>query len=180
MNDPAAACYVPLGVVEIRPATPVDHPIIASLAHRIWHVCFRDMITTEQIDYMLGRRYTAEALAEATRSGQLTYEILRVDGEPLAFTAYGPSDHSDELKLQQLYVHPDWQGRGLGGRLMDRVEAHARQLGRRKLVLTVNRGNHRARAAYEKRGFTIREAAVFDIGNGFVMDDYVMEKVLDP
>ena len=180
MNRPVPSCYVPLGVVEIREAAAEDHPVVARLARLIWHACFRDLITPAQIDYMLDRRYTGEAMAQAVASGQLTYLLLRVDGEPLAFAAHGPAEAPTEHKLQQLYVHPDWQGRGLGGRLMDHVEAHARRLGCRALVLTVNRGNHRARAAYEKRGFQIREAAMFDIGNGFVMDDYVMEKPLVP
>ena len=180
MNDSGTPCYAPLGAIEIRRAEPADHPIIGTLAHRIWHTSFRDLITREQIDYMLARRYTPEAMVEAVDSGHLIYEILRVDGEPLAFAAHGPADAPSEWTLQQLYVHPAWPPRGLGGRLMDHVETHARRIGRRTLVLTVNRGNQRARAAYEKRGFHLRESAVFDIGNGFVMDDYVLEKPLPP
>ena len=63
MNDSGTPCYAPLGAIEIRRAEPVDHPIIAILAHRIWHTSFRDLITREQIDYMLARRYTPEAMA---------------------------------------------------------------------------------------------------------------------
>ena len=178
MSAPVPSCYVPLGVVEIRRAETSDHPVIEALARRIWHACFRDMISAAQLEYMLTRRYRPEAMAAAVAAGELTYELLRVDGEPLAFAAHGPGPAPGEWKLQQLYVDPGWQSRGLGGRLLDHVETHARGLGRRHLVLTVNRGNTRAQAVYRKRGFQVREAAVFDIGNGFVMDDFVMVKDL--
>lgn len=173
-----SACYRPLGIVEILRATDRDIGALEGLARQIWRVCFRDMISQEQIEYMLDQRYTPEVLRKVIATGDPVYEILRVDGEPLAFTAYTDTGNPAELKLQQLYVHPEWQGRGLGGRLMDRVEQVALERGRSRLVLTVNRNNHRAKAAYEKRGFHVRETAQFDIGRGFIMDDFVMEKVL--
>jgi ribosomal protein S18 acetylase RimI-like enzyme len=58
------------------------------------------------------------------------------------------------------------------------VEQRARSRGAERLVLQVNKQNAAAIAFYQRQSFTIREAAVFDIGNGFVMDDYVMEKPL--
>jgi ribosomal protein S18 acetylase RimI-like enzyme len=58
------------------------------------------------------------------------------------------------------------------------VEDRARALGCRTLMLTVNKLNTDSVAVYRKAGFTVREEAVFDIGNGYVMDDYVMEKRL--
>ncbi|MCC7375847.1 MAG: GNAT family N-acetyltransferase [Verrucomicrobiales bacterium] len=173
-----STCYRPLGVIEIRPATEADVPVLGALARLIWHVSFRDIVTPEQIEYMLAQRYDPDVLRKVLAAGEPAYEILRVDGEPVAYAAYLPTDRPDEFKLQQLYVHPEWQGRGLGGLLMDRVETVARQHGRTRLVLTVNRNNHRAKAAYEKRGFRVRESAQFDIGGGFIMDDFVMEKVL--
>ena len=45
-------------------------------------------------------------------------------------------------------------------------------------ALTVNKGNTDSIAVYLKSGFVVREEAVFDIGSGYVMDDYVMEKRL--
>lgn len=173
-----STCYRPLGVVEIRQATEADIPVLGALARLIWRASFRDIVSPEQIEYMLEQRYHPDVLRRVLVDGEPTYEILSVDGEPLAYTAYLPTDRIDELKLQQLYVHPEWQGRGLGGRLMDRVEQVARECGRSRLMLTVNRHNHRAKGAYEKRGFSVREAAQFDIGGGFIMDDFVMEKVL--
>ena len=62
--------------------------------------------------------------------------------------------------------------------MIERVETHGRKLGALRVVLTVNRRNTGSIAFYERRGYVIRESAVFDIGGGYVMDDYVMEKQL--
>lgn len=173
-------CYAPLGVVEIRPVPPSEYRRVAELARLIWHATYRDIVPPAQIEYMLALRYSHEAMVRNVAAGEFSYDWLLVDGEPRAFTAYGPSGVDSELKLFQLYVHPEWQRRGLGRRLLDHVEDFARRTGQRSLLLTVNKRNARAIAAYEKAGFRVREAAVFDIGQGFVMDDFVMTKELPP
>ena len=82
---------------------------------------------------------------------------------------------SGEAKLDKLYVLPSRQRHGLGGRLIARVAERARAAGATTLILNVNKHNAQAIRAYEQHGFAIREAVVVDIGDGFVMDDYVME-----
>ena len=62
--------------------------------------------------------------------------------------------------------------------MMRHIELQARVLGRSVIWLTVNKYNDGSIAVYNKAGFTVREEAIFDIGNGFFMDDYVMEKML--
>ena len=89
-------------------------------------------------------------------------------------------DGADELKLEKLYVHQDAQRRGVGSRLIARVEAEAIAQGLPTLILNVNKNNLQAIQAYQKSGFVIRESVVVDIGGGFVMDDYVMAKRLSP
>jgi ribosomal protein S18 acetylase RimI-like enzyme len=83
-----------------------------------------------------------------------------------------------EMKLEQLYLLPELRGQGLGRLMLRHVEEQARARGCRSLMLQTNKRNDIAIAFYRKAGFTVCEEAVFDIGNGFVMDDYVMEKVL--
>jgi ribosomal protein S18 acetylase RimI-like enzyme len=57
------------------------------------------------------------------------------------------------------------------------IEDLARERGIEQLWLTVNKGNP-AVHAYERLGFRVAAAIVMDIGNGFFMDDFRMEKVL--
>jgi RimJ/RimL family protein N-acetyltransferase len=58
--------------------------------------------------------------------------------------------------------------------MVERVSARARSLGCHRVSLAVNKRNSRAIAAYRKWGFEIEQAVVKDIGDGFVMDDYIM------
>ncbi|MFN0066926.1 MAG: N-acetyltransferase family protein [Limisphaerales bacterium] len=164
----------------IREATDADFPIIAALARRIWQACFGDMISPGQIEYMLGIRYTPEGMLAATAEGRMTYLLAEFDGTPAGFAADGPGASPGEWKLHQIYVIPERQRAGVGRALMGAVAERARRHGAMTIALTVNRRNERARRIYERAGFTIREAKVFDIGGGFVMDDYVMAKPLTP
>ncbi len=165
--------------MEIRKAHPTDLPIIASLARLTWRHCYPSIVDRGQIEYMLAQRYSPEAMLASVASGQLTYELLTVDGEPTAFAAHSPTPLPSEHKLQQLYVRPEWQDRGLGRQLIHHVSAIARAAAKPTLVLTVNRRNLQAIESYLRSGFVIRESADFDIGNGFVMEDYVMTRRLD-
>jgi ribosomal protein S18 acetylase RimI-like enzyme len=82
------------------------------------------------------------------------------------------------VKLDKLYVHPDRQRQGYGGALIEHACERARRLGYGAVILAVNKRNTTAIAAYRKYGFEIREGVVKDIGGGFVMDDYIMERKL--
>jgi ribosomal protein S18 acetylase RimI-like enzyme len=72
---------------------------------------------------------------------------------------------------------PSQQGKGTGRFLLDYILKEIKQQGAVSLQLQVNRYN-KAKDFYEKLGFTVIEEADFDIGNGFFMNDYVMEKKL--
>ena len=150
---------------------------ISALADIIWRAHYPGIISQEQIDYMLARMYDLEVMRRELELG-IAYDRLLVDGTLRGFSSYGPASKADELKLHKLYVHPDYQRLGLGGSLLKRAEQVARKRGFSTIILAVNKKNTRAVAAYRKHGYTIRESVVADIGGGFVMDDYVMAKIL--
>jgi ribosomal protein S18 acetylase RimI-like enzyme len=166
--------------VRITTVSSLEFSLVAELARRIWPVCFGSMITPEQCQYMLGQRYTPSAMAEAIQGG-MTYELIHGRDAVAGFGAHGPAIAPSDWKLWQVYVLPDQQGQGLGRHYIEHVANAARLHGRPRLVLTVNKQNARARALYERSGFEVADSACFDIGNGFVMDDYVMVRpVQDP
>lgn len=169
---------MPDASLRIVTATPDRFPAVIELARRIWPACFAGMISAAQCEYMLGQRYRVEAMARAVAEGMI-YELIHLDGAAVGFGAHGPAEEPETWKLWQIYVLPDLQGRGLGGAYIDHVVRVARAASMRTLVLTVNKGNDRARAVYERRGFRVRESARFDIGEGYVMDDFVMILPLD-
>jgi ribosomal protein S18 acetylase RimI-like enzyme len=165
-------------VPEIRRAIEADVPAIARLADVIWRLHYPGIISTRQIDHMLAKMYSREQLLHEIRVGAIRYELLFVGKELAGFAAHGPTEQPDLFKLHKVYLHPAYHGQGLGTSLLRHCEREAQQLGVKRLMLAVNKGNAKAIAAYRRNGFTIRESVVLDIGQGFVMDDYLMEKDL--
>lgn len=168
----------PASAISIVDATEADLAAVAELAGVIWRKHYPGIIAPGQIEYMLAHGYSHEALLRfVTESGAGL--LLAYDGKRLiGFAAYYRSDEADELKLDKLYVHQDCHGRGVGSRLIARVEESARKQGRGTLMLQVNKNNAKAIRAYERNGFAVREPVVVDIGGGYVMDDYIMAKRL--
>jgi Acetyltransferases len=164
--------------VRLDPLTEADFGVVAALADTIWRSHYGAMISMAQIDYMLDGRYAAENLRRYVDADDRWLWLLRVDGEAVGYCSCSLGEGEDEMKLEQLYLLPSLHGRGLGGRMLRHVEAQGRTQGRDVLWLTVNKGNAGSIAVYRKAGFAVRREAVFDIGHGYVMDDYVMAKRL--
>jgi ribosomal protein S18 acetylase RimI-like enzyme len=164
--------------VHIVEATEADLGPVADLAGIIWRKHYPGIITIGQIDYMLALGYSHDALRRFVVEPGAGLLLANVSERPIGFAAYYRPERSEELKLDKLYVHPDYQGRGVGSRLIARVEATAAAQALPRLILNVNKNNVQAIRAYEANGFVIREAVVIDIGGGYVMDDYVMAKRL--
>ncbi len=148
---------------------------MAALARAIWQAHYPGIISTAQIEYMLAQRYDPAVIRGELAQADVWWFVLRREGGIVAYMAL-QKEGATVLKIDKLYVRPDLQRRGCGGRLIAQAEALARREGCGELELAVNRGNTNAIAAYRKHGFTVREAVVKDIGGGFVMDDYVMVK----
>ncbi|MDO9317919.1 MAG: GNAT family N-acetyltransferase [Gammaproteobacteria bacterium] len=160
----------------ITAVTAADFGTVAALAETIWRSHYPAMISMAQIDFMLARRYTPERLSRYLDAADCWLELLTVDGIPVGYCSYALTDARQDMKLQELYLLPDYRGLGLGSFMLRHVEAQARRRSCTALMLTVNKDNADAFAVYRHAGFNVREEAVFDIGNGFVMDDYVMVK----
>ncbi len=161
-----------------NPLAETDFAAVAHLADTIWRSHYTSMITMAQIDYMLDGRYAPERLRAYLDSDLRWMMVLRDHEIPIGYCSYSLGEHADDMKLEQLYLLPEYKGQGLGGGMLRHVETQSRALGRLMLYLTVNKGNTDAIALYRKSGFVVREDVVFDIGNGYVMDDHVMEKQL--
>jgi diamine N-acetyltransferase len=165
--------------MRIVPAQKTDLPEIGRLAEIVWRAHYPGIITVEQIDYMLERMYSLPTMEQELSQG-ITYLRLLMEEQLAGFASYGPAVENCRCKLHKLYVHPDQQRRGLGALLLGEVEKQARQAGCGALFLTVNKANQQALKAYQKYGFHLREAVVAEIGAGFVMDDFLLEKALEP
>ncbi|MCL2645192.1 MAG: GNAT family N-acetyltransferase [Betaproteobacteria bacterium] len=162
--------------IDIRPITPDDVPAIVSLARATWLDTYTSIISLEQIDYMLAQRYDRERLCAETKDPQKWLRQACLDGVLAGFAAC--EIYKGEFKLDKLYIHPSMQRKGIGAALVDYAAALARKQGFSTMILAVNKQNEQAIRAYTLYGFHVRDKIETDIGSGFVMDDYVMEKKL--
>ena len=153
-----------------------DVEALCSLACDIWRQHYPAIIGAAQTEYMLAQRYAPSVLRAELAKGGIWWDVLRERGHMVAFASSFPGEAAREMKLDKLYVRLDRQRRGYGGMLIAHACERAKRLGYDSVVLAVNRHNANAIAAYLKHGFRIRKAVIKDIGGGFIMDDYMMEK----
>jgi ribosomal protein S18 acetylase RimI-like enzyme len=164
--------------VRIESATEADVEMLAALAREIWYAHYPAIIGGAQIEYMLAQRYDPRILREEIGRDGIWWDKLMAGQAMAGFASYFLTGVPGEMKLDKLYVHPGYQRRGFGGRMIARACAAARARDCLRLVLAVNKNNRSAVDAYRKHGFRVADAVVKDIGGGFVMDDYVMVKIV--
>ena len=162
----------------LRPLEEGDFDAVGQVARAIWLAHYVTIITTAQIEYMLGGRFSAQNLRRYLHSSERWMDVLECDRELAGYTSYALTSDPGEVKLEQLYLLPLLHGRGLGRQMLEHVERAALRQGARRLSLQVNKQNDKALAFYRRANFTVREEAVFDVVHGYVMDDYVMVKEL--
>ena len=160
---------------QIRKANTDDISLIRELCFKVWPKTYAAILSQDQIDYMLDKMYSIESLQKQMDSGSQFIFVYEGD-EPVGFAAYFEKSPS-VFKLDKIYILPSQQGKGTGRYVIDHIVDEIKREGATALQLQVNRYN-KARNFYEKLGFVVIDEKDFDIGNGFFMNDYVMEKTL--
>lgn len=153
-----------------------DLQLIEQLAAVIWEEHYTPIIGADQVRYMLDRFQSTAAMQMQVTEGY-EYFILRETKEPVGYLAY--EKRGPDLFLSKIYVLREHRGKKIGKRAMDFVESRARAMGCSRISLTVNKNNDKSLLAYKSMGFLQEGAAVMEIGNGFVMDDYLLYKPLN-
>jgi ribosomal protein S18 acetylase RimI-like enzyme len=163
---------LPLSMLHLRYTTAEDIPLIASLAHKIWNAHYPPIIGQAQVDYMLDLMYSRDALEKQMGEGQRFFVVEDEDGA-IGFVSISDKGNGDYF-LHKFYVDTDRHRSGIGTEVMEALFSPIGGL--RSITLTVNRQNYKAINFYFKNGFTIDHIANFDIGKGYVMEDFVMKK----
>lgn len=161
-------------MILLRKAKEEDLSIISDLAEQIWPSTYGTIISQEQLRFMLDKMYNKGELLSQLSNGH-TFLIASENEEDIGFAGFSkidPSTHT--FKLHKLYVSTKMHGKGVGKVLMNEVINLVLKEGGESLQLNVNR-NNKAKDFYLKAGFNIKETVDLDIGNGFFMNDYVME-----
>lgn len=152
---------------------------IKELAHQSWAITYKDILSEEQIEYMLKKYYSIETLKETIVSTSQVFLVYKKDSEILGFISYELNyNKSEHLKIHKLYIHPNAQGLGLGKTLLNHVAQFGLENNQKEISLNVNKYNNSAILFYEKVGLRKVKDEVINIGNNFIMDDFVMGKSL--
>ena len=155
--------------------TKEQYILIERLGKIVWREHYTSIIGGNQVEYMLNKFQTAKVI-EAQVSQGYQYYIISQNDNPAGYLSI--KKDNDTMFLSKLYVLRDFRGQGLGKTAMQFIENQSEQNNCSKIALTVNKYNTNSIKVYEKNGFINTGAVVIDIGNGFVMDDYTMEKIL--
>jgi ribosomal protein S18 acetylase RimI-like enzyme len=164
--------------ITIAAANAEDLAAVARLADEVWRSHYPGILSAEQIDYMLAQGYAREALMKFVTEPHAGLALARRDADVAGFAAWYLPRGGGAMKLDKLYVLPRHHGAGVGRALIEHVVTRARAAGCGAVTLNVNRGNASAIRAYERCGFSIRDRGDFPIGNGFVMEDFIMARDL--
>ncbi len=148
------------------------HPT-SEIASTIFIDHFKDIIGLDQAEYMVNLFLSPKAIEEELSQGTV-FKLFSIDGENVAFTEY--KIDGDRLFLSKLYVLKTKRGLGISGKLLNDAIAYAKKNNLKSIYLTVNKYNSNTIEIYKHWGFNIIDAVMNDIGHGYVMDDYIMEK----
>ena len=148
-------------------------PKLAKLTFEIWHEYWTCILSDEQIDYMVDKFQSERAILNQIKNENYTYFYIMYNSKKAGYI--GLSQKETYLFLSKLYIKKEYRHKGLGTRAFNFIKEYAIKNNFNKIQLTVNKYNKNTINAYDKWGFNIIDSVVTDIGNSFVMDDYIME-----
>ena len=151
--------------------------MITKLAERIWQEHYELIIGKAQVDYMLERYQSVAAIHEQIEKDGYEYFLITCPGGTAGYLSIHREE--DALFLSKFYLSKEFRHRGFARKAMEFLEQCCRDKKLKYIWLTVNKNNGSSIAAYEGLGFLKTITQTVDIGSGFVMDDFIMEKKID-
>jgi ribosomal protein S18 acetylase RimI-like enzyme len=169
-------------MITVSKVTKEELNLIKDLAYKIWPDTYKSFLSAAQITYMLQKFYSIDSLKSQVVDKNHIFIMASQNNINLGFASYELNCSNEnkgvkKAKLHKLYILPEAQKKGLGILLLKEVEKRVKNANCDCLFLNVNRKN-KAQEFYKKYGFQIAKEENRDIGNGFFMNDYVMEKIL--
>lgn len=156
----------------MKATTSMEISRVAGLAARIWPEAYDGIVEDEQIDYMVTTMQCFDAIKEQISDGY-SYYIIRSEGNDIGYLGIHPDDGG--MFLSKFYIDGQHRGMGLSSRSIAFLKQLCTKQNIHRIHLTVKRDNYRAIEAYKHMGFSISASIDKPIGNGFEMNDYIME-----
>lgn len=160
--------------MNLTKATIDDIPVIQDIAEKSWRAHYPGIISHEQIDYMLDMMYSEEELQAHFQNPNYHYYLLGNEDAFLGIMGFETHYEASTSKLHRIYLLKEAKGKGLGKIALDFLKAEIQKQGNERLILNVNKENP-SYHFYLSQHFKVYDEVVLEIGNGYVMDDYLME-----
>lgn len=183
-------------MIEMKKVEPVhDLDALAEMAHDIWFEYWPAHIGADQTAYMVEQFQSKDAIVrDIAEHGYEYYFVIDETGKAVGYVGVAPERfsndrenprarahgeaitplHADRLFISKIYLYAEERGKHYSSQILAWLRNYARKLGLTGMYLTVNKGNELGIRAYKGNGFDIIESVEADIGNGFVMGDYIM------
>lgn len=160
-------------MIKFRYATNDDVNALGQLAEKAWLATYPGIISAAQISYMLSKMYNPATIDTQIAEGSIKWLIGEDNHGWLGYASFGPHPSDKEaFRLHKLYLDPVFKGQGYGKAFLDEVISRLPE-SIQKLELNVNKLNP-ALTFYKKMNFTVLREEVLDIGEGHIMDDFVL------
>lgn len=162
--------------MKLLEATEKDIPLIQDLARRSWENAYADILSEEQMEYMLSEMYSETEIGNHLQNQDYHYYMIQDEntGSYEGFIGYQHHYEEKTTKLHRIYLVPESKGKGFGKIALQFLNDKVSENGDHRIILNVNKYNA-ARNFYESQGYEVYGEGIFDIGRGYVMDDYLME-----
>ena len=160
--------------MKLRKATQKDIPLIQEIAEKSWRAHYPSIITQEQIDYMLNMMYSEVELTKHFNNPNYHYYLLGDESSFSGIMGFELHVEPNTTKLHRIYLLEEAKGKGLGKMALDFLKEEIQKHENERIILNVNKQNP-SYHFYIAQDFKVYDEIVLEIGNGYVMDDYLME-----
>lgn len=163
--------------------TAADQQLLATMAGEIWREYWPARIGEAQTEYMVEKFQSLQAIKRDMAENDYEYWFLVAtehdeDGSEksiVGFTGGHNEAETNRFFISKIYLFADARGHGYARRVVEFYEDLCFARGFDAMYLTVNKYNELGIRAYEGTGFETIDSVETDIGEGFIMDDYIME-----
>lgn len=152
---------------------------LAKIADEIWHEYWPGTLSYTQVDYMVDKFQSIPALTLDIRENNYEYWLLKAHENIVGYTGGREETETNRYFISKVYLYDTERGKGYASRVIEHYQKICLERGLESMYLTVNKYNELGIRAYLAKGFDIVDSTVSSIGQGFVMDDFIMEKRLE-
>jgi ribosomal protein S18 acetylase RimI-like enzyme len=157
---------------KVRDQISID--IVTTLANEIWNQHFVPIIGQDQVDYMLDKFQSSNAIAKQLNDGY-EYYIISNDRKVVGYLGLLSEDNLNRMMISKIYIKSEARRLGVGNSALKFSKKLSKERKINTIWLTVNKHNKDTIEWYLRKDFVVIEEFKKDIGSGFFMDDFIME-----